>query len=234
MKKSIPYLLAVGAFASAALIAQAQPAPAGPLKVAIVDMAKLYDSYWKTQDQVTKLKGQQASAQTQFDQMTKDLTALKAGVDELVEQAKNPTATADAVKKAQEEAEAKYQQLQARANDRNTFQQTVQREFQQSMQNFHDLMMEEIGQKAADAAKSHGATLLLDKSGISVLGAKTIILSDPAYDITAEVAATLATDKPATTTATTPPAPAAGAAAPAAAPAISLPPITPPPAAPAK
>ena len=221
MKKSIPYLLAVGAFASAALIAQAQPAPAGPLKVAIVDMAKLYDSYWKTQDQVTKLKGQQASAQTQFDQMTKDLTALKAGVDELVEQAKNPTATADAVKKAQEEAEAKYQQLQARANDRNTFQQTVQREFQQSMQNFHDLMMEEIGQKAVDAAKSHGATILLDKSGVTVLGAKAILYSDPGYDVTDEVAAAIAKDKPAT--ATTPPAPA-----------ISLPPITPTDAAPAK
>jgi outer membrane protein len=218
MKKSIQYLLAVGAFASAAFVAQAQPAP----KIAVVDMAKLYDSHWKTQDQMAKLKSDQTSAQTQYDQMTKDLNALKAGVDELVEQAKNPTATPDAVKKAQDEAQTKYEQLQARVNDRNTFQTTVQREFQQRMQNFHDLMMEEIGQKAIEAAKSHGATLLLDKSGITVLGAKAVLYSDPSFDVTDEVAAAIAKDKPAT--ATTP------AAAPAAGAGISLPPLAPAPA----
>jgi outer membrane protein len=216
MKKSIQTLLAVGAFASAAFVAHAQPAP----KIAVVDMAKLYDTHWKTQDQMAKLKSDQASAQSQYDQMTKDLNALKAGVDELVTEAKNPTATPDAVKKAQDEAQAKYEQLQARANDRGTFQQTVQREFQQRMQNFHDLMMEEIGAKAIEAAKSHGATLLLDKSGITVLGAKAVLYADPAYDVTDEVAAAIAKDKPAT--ATTP----AAAAAPAA-PGITLPPLAP-------
>jgi outer membrane protein len=216
MKKSIQYLLALGAFASMAFVAQAQPAA----KIAVVDMAKLYDSHWKTQDQMTKLKADQTSAQAQYDQMTKDLNALKAGVDELVEQAKNPTATPDAVKKAQDDAQAKYEQLQARANDRNTFQTTVQREFQQRMQNFHDLMMEEIGAKAVEAAKSHGATILLDKSGITVLGSKAVLYADPSYDVTDEVAATIAKDKPASST--TP------AAAPAAGAGISLPPLNPP------
>ncbi len=211
--KSIQYLLAVGAFASAALMAQAQPAP----KIAVVDMAKLYDGHWKTQDMMAKLKADTTSAQGQYDQMTKDLTALKAQLDEVVEQTKNPTATPDAIKKLQDDANAKYEALQARANDRNTFQQTVQREFQQRNQNFHELMMEEIGQKAVDAAKGHGATLLFDKSGITVLGAKAILYSDPAYDVTDEVAAAIAKDKPAS--ATTPPAAAGG---------ITLPPITPP------
>jgi outer membrane protein len=215
MKKSIQFLLAVGAFASAAFVAQAQPA----LKIATVDMAKLYDSHWKTQDQMTKLKADQKTAQTQYDQMTKDLNAMKAGVDALVEEAKNPTATPEAVKKAQDEAQVKYEQFQAKVGDLQTFQQTVQREFQQRMQNFHDLMMEEIGQKAVDAAKSHGASLLLDKSGVTVLGSKAVLYSDPSYDVTEEVAAAIAKDKPAT--ATTPPA-------------ISLPPITPTDAAPAK
>jgi outer membrane protein len=218
MKKSIQYLLALGAFASMAFVAQAQPA----VKIAVVDMAKLYDSHWKTQDKMTQLKADQTSAQAQYDQLTKDLNALKAGVDELVEQAKNPTATPDAVKKAQDEAQAKYEQLQTRANDRTTFQTTVQREFQQRMQNFHDLMMEEIGAKAIEAAKSHGATILLDKSGITVLGAKAVLYSDPAYDVTDEVAAAIAKDKPATST--TP------AAAPAAGAGISLPPLNPAPA----
>ena len=76
MMKSIQYLLAVGAFASAAFAAQAQPA----LKIATVDMAKLYDGHWKTQDQMNKLKADRTTAQAQYDQMTKDLTAkIQAG-----------------------------------------------------------------------------------------------------------------------------------------------------------
>ena len=214
MKKSIQFLLAVGAFASAAFVAQAQsPAP----KIAVVDMAKLYDTHYKTASELAKLKVDQNSAQAQYDQMTKDLNALKAGVDELVEQAKNPTATPDAVKKAQDDAQAKYEQLQARANDRNTFQTTVTREFQTRMQNFHDMMMEDIGAKAVEIAKGHGASLLLDKSGVTVLGAKAVLFSDPSYDITDEVAAAIAKDKPVSETAP------AGATTPA----ITLPPLAP-------
>jgi outer membrane protein len=216
MMKSIQYLLAVGAFASAAFVAQAQPA----VKLATVDMAKLYDNYWKTQDKMNQLKADRTTAQAQYDQMTKDLTAMKAGVDALVEEAKNPTATPDAIKKAQDEAEKQYAQFQGKLQDLQTFQQTVQREFQTRMQNFHDLMMEEIGAKAVDAAKSHGATILLDKSGVTVLGAKAVLYSDPGYDVTDEVGAALAKDKP--TSATTPPAAAGGGL-----PAITLPPIAP-------
>jgi Skp family chaperone for outer membrane proteins len=223
MKKSIQYLLAVGAFASAAFTAQAQPA----LKIATVDMTKLYETHWKTLEQTTKVKADMATAQVQYDQMTKDLTALKAGVDALVEEAKNPTATPDAVKKAQDQAQAKYEQLQARANDRNTFQQTVHNEVTQRMQNFHDLMMEEISHKAIEAAKSHGATILLDKSGITVLGAHAVLYSDPGYDVTEEVAAAIAKDKPASSATAAAPAAAAPAPAPADGSQIELPPITP-------
>jgi outer membrane protein len=222
MKKTIQSLLALGAFASAAFTVQAQPTP----KIATVDMAKLYEGHWKTQDQMATLKKDQDAAQKQYDQMTKDLNTIKAQVDELAEQAKNPTATADAVKTSQEAAQKKYEELQARLNDRNTFGQTVQREFQQRMQNFHDLMMEEIGAKVTEAAKSHGDNLVLDKSGITVLGSHAIIYSDAAFDLTDEVAAAIARDHPASPASSmTTPAPMAPAAS--STPQISLPPIAP-------
>ncbi len=214
MKKTIQQLLAAGAFASVALFAHAQPAP----KICVVDVAKVFDSHWKTQDQMAKLHADQASAQQQYDQMTKDLNALKAGIDELVEQSKNPTATADAVKKAQDDAQKKYDDLQARLNERNNFQATVQREFQQRTQSFQALMIDEIGQKATEVAKRRGATLLLDKPGIT----HSVIYSDPAYDVTDEVMAEIAKDKPAT------PAPAPAAAPAAATPQVALPPIAAP------
>jgi outer membrane protein len=205
MKKSIQSLLAIGAF-GAAVLAQAQSAP----KILTVDMAKLYENDYKTQEYMGKLQKDETSAQQQYDQMTKDLTALKAQYDELTEQTRDPTATADAKAKAGADAQKKGQELQGKLVERNNFGQQVTREFEQRRQNFHDTMMDEIGQKAAEIAKHHSGNLLVDKSGISILGARTVIYSDPSYDITDEVMTEINKDRPATSV------PAAGAAAPAA------------------
>ena len=222
MKKSIHSLFAIAAFGSAALLAHAQSEP----KILTVDMAKLYENDYKTQDYMGKLQKDAASAQQEYDQMTKDLTALKAQYDELTEQTRDPTATADAKAKAAADAQKKGQELQGKLVERNNFGQQVTTSFNQRRQSFHDTMMDEIGQKATDIAKSHGATLLIDKSGISVLGAKTIVYSDASYEITDEVMAAINKDRPAPVAA---PAPAAAAPAttpaPAAAPS-SMPPVT--------
>jgi outer membrane protein len=158
--------------------------------------------------------------------MTKDLTALKAQFDELTEQTKDPTATADAKAKSAADAQKKLQELQQRLTERNNFGQQVRGEFQQRQQNFHDTMMDEIGQKAAGIAKKHDGTLLIDKSGITVLGAHTVIYADPSYEITDEVMVEINKDRPAASAVPAPaPAPAAGAAAPAPA-ASSMPSMT--------
>jgi outer membrane protein len=224
MKKSIHSFLATAAFGLAGLLAHAQSSP----KILTVDMAKLYENDYKTQDYMGKLQADAHSAQAQYDQMTKDLTALKAQYDELVEQTRDPTATADAKAKSGADAQKKGQELQGKLTERNNFGQQVTSEFNQRRQSFHDTMMDEIGQKASEIAKSHGATLLIDKSGISVLGAKTIVYADPSYEITDEVMAAINKDRPAPVPGA--PAAPAGAApattpAPAAAPS-SLPPMT--------
>jgi outer membrane protein len=220
MKKSIHSLFAIAAFGSAALLAHAQSEP----KILTVDMAKLYENDYKTQDYMGKLQKEATEAQQTYDGLTKDLMALKAQYDELTEQTRDPTATADAKAKAAADAQKKGQELQGKITERNNFGQQVTASFNQRRQSFHDTMMDEIGQKATDIAKSHGGTLLIDKSGISVLGAKTVVYSDPSYEITDEVMAAINKDRPA-------PAPAPAAAAPAPAPAptaepSNLPPVT--------
>src|SRR6185312_6279188 len=86
MKKFLHAILGLGAFGTAALYVSAEPA----LNVVVVDMAKVYDNDWKTQDEMTKLTGSRTSAQQQFDQMTKDGQALMDQYKSLDEKAKNP------------------------------------------------------------------------------------------------------------------------------------------------
>ena len=68
MKKTIQSLFALTAFGAAALVAQAQPAP----KILVVDMAKLYDTHYKTEEQNNKLRGDEAKAQEELDRLNKE------------------------------------------------------------------------------------------------------------------------------------------------------------------
>ena len=62
MKKSMQSLFAVAAIALSALAAQAQTAP----KILVVDLAKIFDTHYKTQEQQAKLQADEAKARDQL------------------------------------------------------------------------------------------------------------------------------------------------------------------------
>ena len=210
MKKSIQSLVAVAAIAFSALTTHAQTAP----KILVVDLAKLFDNHWKTQEQQAKLQADEAKAKDQLDQITKDGNALVEQFKELDEQSKNPTATAEAKAKAQGEAQKKYDEIQQKRSEQNSFIQNTRNTLQQRFQTFKTLMIEEITKTAVEIAKKQGASLLLDKSGPTLVGVSNVLFFDPSYDITEQVMTELNKDRPAS--APTPTASAPAAAAPAA------------------
>jgi outer membrane protein len=220
MKKSIQTLVAVAAIALTTLTTHAQTAP----KILVVDLAKLFDNHWKTQEQQAKLKADGAKAQDQIAALQKDGNALVDQFKELDEQSKNPTATAEAKAKAQADAQKLYDQIQQKRSELNSFAQNTQSTLRQRFETFKTLMIEEITKVAVDIAKKKNATFLLDKSGPTLVGVSNILYFDPSLDITDEVMAELNKDRPAVT-----PTPATTSAAPAASdsPSITVPGITP-------
>jgi outer membrane protein len=211
MKKSIQSLVAVAAIAFSAVTTHAQTAP----KILVVDLAKLFDTHWKTQEQTAKLQEDEKKAQDQLAVITKDGNALVEQFKELDEQSKNPAATAEAKAKAQADAQKKYDEIQQKRSEQNSFVQNTGNTLKQRFQTFKTLMIEEITKSAVEIAKKHGATFLLDKSGPTLVGVSNILYFDPSLDITDEVQAELNKDRPATTptpVSTTAPAAAAPAA----------------------
>ena len=213
MKPSLKSLVACAALALTAVSAHAQTAP----KIAVVDLAKLFDNHWKTKEQQAKLQADEAKAQDQLAAITKDGNALVEQFKELDEQSKNPTATAEAKAKAQADAQKLYDQIQQKRTEQQQFVQTTKGTLQQRFQNFKTLMLEEITKAATEIAKKHGATLLLDKSGPTLVGVSNVLYFDPSYDITDEVMTELNKDAPPASATTAPttsapatPAPAAG------------------------
>ena len=207
MKNPIQTLSALAAFGLTALIAQAQPAP----KLLVVDMAKLYDTHYKTEDQNSKLRADEQKAQEEVEKMNKEGNTLVEDYKGLTEQSNNPALTADAKAKSQADAQKKLEEIQRKKNDINTFAQNTQRSLQQRLQTFRTLMLEEISKTATEIAKRKGATLLLDKAGPTLIGVSNVIYSDPAYEITDEVQKEINKDRPAGMPVTAPAATAAPA-----------------------
>lgn len=204
MNKSAKLLVALLAFVTAGLFAQAQSAP----KILVVDMIKLLDEHYKTQEQKDKLKADADKAKDEAGRLLKERNDLVEQYKELLDQTKNPMTKPEVKEKAQSDAEEKMQQIQQKNNELQSFEVNTRNLLQQRFQNFKSIMLEEIGKIATDVAKRKGATLLIDKSGPNLLGISSVVYSDPSMDITDEVQAEINKSRPA---ATATPAPSAAA-----------------------
>jgi len=214
LTQTVIFTLSLGA----ALTAAAQPA----LKVVTVDMLRLYTSHYQFAENQAKLQDAQQKAQQGFELMLKDGNALVEQYNELVEQAKNPALTNDARTKAEGDAKLKKDEIDRKQADFQNYQSFAQNSLQKLARTQHDALVDEINKIAVNIAKKKGATLVIDKSGLSNIGAPVLIYADTAYDITDEVVDEINKDRPA------PPAATSNATAPATEPKITVPGITPP------
>jgi outer membrane protein len=193
MKTSLKSFIAVAFAGLFAVAAQAQPAP----KVFVVDMAKLYDGHYKTEEQNAKLKGDQAKAEEELQKLNTEGNTLVKQFNDIKGQLENPALSTDAKTKTQQELEAKGQEIQRKQTEVNAFRGNTQRSLQQRINNFKQFLLEEISKTAVEIAKKKGATLLFDKSGPTLIGVPSLIYFDPAYDITDDVAKEINKDRPA-------------------------------------
>ena len=226
MNKMIRTFIALAAFGAGSTALHAQPA----VKLIVVDMAKIYDSHYKTEEANAKFRDAEQKAQEQVEELNKQGQTLVDEYKELMEQSKNTVLTADARSKAEADGQKKLEDIQRKQAEVQNFRTNTQRSLQQRIKTHRDLLLEEITKVVNDLAKKKGATLVIDKSGPTLFGIPSVLYSDAGYDITDEVIAEVNKDRPpaAPAAATTTPAattPAAAApAAPFTVPNVSTPP----------
>jgi len=192
MKNPIKSLVAITAFAALALGAYAQPA----VKILVVDMAKLYDTHYKTLEQNAKIQADDQKAQEEVEKMNKDGNVLVEEYKALNDKSNNPALSAEAKGKAQDEAQKKLQEIEGKQREIQTFIQNTRNTLGQRLNTFRSLMLEEISKLAAEVAKRKGATLLFDKAGPTAIGISNVIYADSGFDITNDVMAEINKDRP--------------------------------------
>jgi outer membrane protein len=209
MNKMIRTLMSLAAFGAGSTALLAQPA----VKLVVVDMAKIYDSHYKTEEANAKFRDAEQKAQEQVEELNKQGQTLVDEYKELIEQSKNTVLTAEARSKAEADGQKKLEEIQRKQAEVQTFRTNTQRSLQQRIKTHRDLLLEEITKVVNDLAKARGATLVVDKSGPTLFGIPAVLYADAAYDITDEVVAEVNKDRPPATAAATPPAAAAPAPA---------------------
>src|SRR5882672_4132764 len=193
MKKSIQSLVLAVTLGAFALAAQAQPA----VKLYVVDMAKLYDTHYKTVEKNAQLQADDQKAQEEVDRMNKEGNGLVEEYKSLNDKAGNPALTAEAKSSAQNEAQKRLEAIQNKQREVQTFIQNTRNSLQQRMQTYKALILEEISKTATTIAQRKGGTLLIDKSGPSLFLIPSVVYVDPGFDITDDVAKEINKDRPA-------------------------------------
>ena len=193
MKKSIKSIVALAAFGAFTAVVSAQPA----IKLVIVDMAKLYDTHYKTVEQNAKIQADDQKAQEEVEKMNKEGNSLVEEYKALNEQANSPALSTEAKSKAQNEAQKKLESIQNKQREVQSFIQNTRNSLGQRLNTFRSLMLEEIGKIATEVAKRKGATVVLDKAGPTGIGISNLIYADPGFDITEDVLKEINKDRPA-------------------------------------
>ena len=210
MNRTLKFIITSIAFGATALGLCAQPA----LKIITVDIGKLFDGHYKTEEQMAKLKDAQTKAQEELERMVKEANQLVEQYKETMDQSKNSLLTPEARSKAEGDSQKMMEDIQRRNADLQNFRANTQQSLQQRFNSFRSLLLDEISKKVTEIAKGKGATLVVDKSGPSLAGIPAVIYADAAYDVTEEVMAVINKDRPAAPVAAAPATPAPAPATP--------------------
>lgn len=216
MNKLIRTLITVASFGLMAGVARAEAA----FKPVVVDMAKVFDNHYKTEEAYAKFNEFGQKVQEQLDSVSKQIQELANQYQELVDQSHSTVLKPEARAQAETDAQKKAEEIQKLQNDAQNFRAKNQGVIQQRIKTHRDGLFEEITVVVKKIAQARGATLVLDKSNVT--GVPSVVYSDDSYDITDEVMKEVNKDRP--------PAPPAAPAPAAAAPAAPAPVTTPAPA----
>jgi outer membrane protein len=149
-------------------MAQTKVPATAQMKVATVDMRKLFDNYWKT-------KRAQASIQERAVQLDKDDTTMKADLkkaaddyQKLLAQAKDPAISSDERDHRQKDADDKLKQLGDKRSAIEQYERQAQATLTDQRQRMRDKILDEIQAFVSDAAKTAGCAIVMDSSAQTV------------------------------------------------------------------
>jgi len=164
---------------------------AAELKIATVDLDKVFTAHPKTQAAEGELKKAEDAVQEEMDKIVAEGRALQEEVAKLREAAKNPLLTEDARLQKRDEAETKLTELQEFELRARRTQETKLKQMREKVMKTRQGIVDELTEAVNHFAAAGGYDLVLDKSGLTMNAVPLVAYSSPALDVTDKLIAYL-------------------------------------------
>jgi len=198
----LPALLLFAALLTASVTASAAD------RIAVVDLKKVFDGYWKTKQADLNLK----ERATELDKKRKDmLDDLKKSGDEykkLVESATDSAVSLEERDRRKKSAESKLRELQEIEQSIGQFDRSARAQLGEQQRNMRDKIVVEIRDLVNKKAKTAGYSAVLDSAAESAVGTPILLFNATLPDLTDEIISQLNATAPAGALASPAPAPA--------------------------
>ncbi len=155
-----------------ALISVWDPAAFAQNRIATVDIQKVFDKYWKTEQAVSALKDRVAQIQKSRQEMVEGLNKTKEEYQKLLEDANNQAISAEERDKRKQAAEDKLKDLKSGKDDVDQFDRQATVTITEQKARMRKNILDEIKLAISSKAKTGGYSMVLDT------GAQTYV-ADP-------------------------------------------------------
>ena len=152
------------------------------MKVGIVDMNKVFTSYYKTKDAETRLNDARAQAKTDLDSRLETLKSNMEEINKLEADTKKPELAADKKDAAIKQRDEKINEVRNLDREIGEFRQTRERQLQEQFMRMRGDIVQDIMKVVESRVKADGYDLVLDSSGLGISQVKVVLYSAPSMD----------------------------------------------------
>ena len=188
MKNLLMFLLCIVICSGTALPLAAKEAP---LKIAVIDMNRVFQEYNKTRINEAKLKKQAEIFKEYSDQLAQSLVKLRQEFIKLRDDSQNMVYTAAERENRRMNAQDKYRQVAAKEQEIREYNREKQAQLRDEYEKLRSSILADISAVVSAKCLAEGYGLVLDKSGRTLNNIPQVVYSSKMLDITDSVIKTL-------------------------------------------
>ena len=190
----------------AALLALPLATPAADT-IAVVDLKKVFDGYWKTIQADLNLKEKAGELDKKRKEMVADYQKANAEYKKLLESVSDSAVSLEERDKRKKSAENKLREIQEIEQSIGQFDRSARTQLGEQQRNMRDRIVAEIREVVNKKARTANLSAVLDSAAESAVGTPIVLFNASLPDLTTEILTQLNVTAPAGALQTTPAAP---------------------------
>jgi len=159
----------------------------GQSRTATVNMAKIFDNYWKKDQAQAALDQRRAEFEKEGKGMMDDYNKARDEYNKLLDSANDQSVTSEAREKRKSAAEDKLREIKTAENTIRTFKSTMDDQLSSQTKRMRDAILQDIRTAVTAKAKASGFAMVVDSSAESINGFPVLLYSNGENDMTDSV-----------------------------------------------